>query len=127
LPHRFSLFKILGHKCASGFSGAQALLRMLNQEPQPVSSELNHELRPMNKNSRPMVLILCTGNSCRSHMPQGILRAAVVDLVNVQRAGSKPAGYVHPLAIRVLAEIGIDISRHRSMNPTGFEGNPLTR
>jgi arsenate reductase (thioredoxin) len=125
LPHRFSLFKILGHKCASGFAGAQALLRMLSQEPQPVSSELNRELRPTNKNSKPMVLILCTGNSCRSHMPQGILRAAVGDLVNVQSVGCKPAGYVHPLAIRALAEIGIDISRHRSMNLNEFRAHPV--
>ena len=64
--------------------------------------------------ARPLVLILCTGNSCRSHLAEGILRAAAGDLVNVQSAGSLPAGWVHPLAIQVMAEIGIDISGHRS-------------
>ena len=62
----------------------------------------------------PLVLILCTGNSCRSHMAEGILRAAAGDGVRVASAGSKPAGYVHPLAIQALAEIGIDISAHHS-------------
>ena len=62
----------------------------------------------------PLVLILCTGNSCRSHMAEGILRDAVGGALRVASAGSKPAGHVHPLAIQVLAEIGIDISAHRS-------------
>lgn len=63
---------------------------------------------------KPAVLILCTGNSCRSHLAEGVLRAAAGDWVEVQSAGSKPAGYVHPLAIQVMKEIGIDISSHRS-------------
>jgi arsenate reductase (thioredoxin) len=65
-------------------------------------------------NEKPIVLILCTGNSCRSHMAEGILRAAAGDLLEVHSAGSKPAGYVHPLAIKVMGEIGVDISRHSS-------------
>ena len=69
---------------------------------------------------KPTVLILCTGNSCRSHMAEGILRTAAGDLLDVQSAGSKPAGYVHPLAIRALAEIGIDLSGHRSKHMDGF-------
>lgn len=60
------------------------------------------------------VLILCTGNSCRSHMAEGILRNAAGDLLEVHSAGSMPAGYVHPMAIEVLREIGIDISGHCS-------------
>ena len=60
------------------------------------------------------VLILCTGNSCRSHMAEGILRQAAGDLFEVYSAGSHPAGYVHPTAIEVLKEIGIDISGHTS-------------
>lgn len=63
---------------------------------------------------KPSVLILCTGNSCRSHLAEGILRDAGGDLFDVHSAGSKPAGYVHPLAIRVMKEIGIDIAGHRS-------------
>lgn len=70
--------------------------------------------------SKPTVLILCTGNSCRSHMAEGILRAAAGDLVEVQSAGSKPAGYVHPKAIAALAEIGIDISGHHSKHMNEF-------
>jgi arsenate reductase len=61
-----------------------------------------------------IVLILCTGNSCRSHLAEGILRAAAGDFLEVVSAGSKPAGYVHPLAIQAMQEIGIDISAHRS-------------
>jgi arsenate reductase len=62
----------------------------------------------------PLVLILCTGNSCRSHLAEAILHDAAGDLIRVASAGSKPAGYVHPLALRVLAEIGLDASSHRS-------------
>ena len=69
---------------------------------------------------KPTILILCTGNSCRSHMAEGILRAAAGDLLDVQSAGSKPAGYVHPLAIKALAEIGIDISAHHSKHMDEF-------
>ena len=70
--------------------------------------------------AKPLVLVLCTGNSCRSHLAEGVLRAAASDLVEVESAGSKPAGYVHPLAIRVMAEIGIDISTHRSKHLNEF-------
>lgn len=63
---------------------------------------------------KPTALILCTGNSCRSHMAEGILRAAAGDLLDVRSAGSQPAGFVHPRAIEVMREIGIDISGHTS-------------
>ena len=53
-------------------------------------------------------------------MAEGILRAAVGDKLRVSSAGSKPAGYVHPLAIRALAEIGIDISSHHSKHLNEF-------
>jgi len=74
----------------------------------------------MNANSKPTVLVLCTGNSCRSHMAEGFLRAAAGDRVNVQSAGSKPAGHVHPLAIRVMSEVGINIAGHRSKHLSEF-------
>ena len=70
--------------------------------------------------AKPNVLILCTGNSCRSHMAEGILRAAAGDVVAVHSAGSKPAGYVHPKAIQVMNEIGIDISAHTSKHMNDF-------
>jgi arsenate reductase len=69
---------------------------------------------------KPLVLILCTGNSCRSHLAEGILRAAAGDVIEVASAGSKPSGYVHPLAIEVMQEIGIDISSHSSKHLNVF-------
>jgi len=69
---------------------------------------------------KPLVLILCTGNSCRSHLAEGILRAAAGDLIEVASAGSKPAGYVHPKSIEVMREIGIDLSGHTSKHLEEF-------
>jgi arsenate reductase len=74
---------------------------------------------------KPTILILCTGNSCRSHLAEGILRAAAGDIFNVKSAGSKPAGYVHPLAIQVMKEIGIDISGHHSKHLNDFLQHPI--
>jgi arsenate reductase len=53
-------------------------------------------------------------------MAEGILRQAAGDLVHVESAGSNPAGYVHPKAIQVLKEIGIDISSHTSKHMNDF-------
>jgi arsenate reductase len=69
---------------------------------------------------KPLVLILCTGNSCRSHLAEGLLRAAAGDLLEVASAGSKPAGYVHPLSVEVMRELGIDISAHHSKHMDEF-------
>ena len=74
---------------------------------------------------KPTILILCTGNSCRSHIGEGILRAALGDRANVVSAGSKPAGFVHPLAVKVMAEIGIDISTHQSKHLNEFTTQPV--
>ncbi len=59
------------------------------------------------------VLVLCTGNSCRSQMAEGLLRAKAPDRFEVHSAGTHPC-FVHPLAIESMAEIGIDISAHQS-------------
>jgi arsenate reductase len=75
--------------------------------------------------SKPTVLILCTGNSCRSHLAEGILRQTAGDILNVVSAGSKPAGYVHPLAIAAMKEIGIDLSDHRSKSWDEFKHEPI--
>ena len=81
----------------------------------------------MEKQVKPLVLILCTGNSCRSHMAEGILREVAGDVLNVQSAGSAPTGSVHPLAILTLGEIGIDISSHTSKHMNEFlSGNVET-
>lgn len=75
--------------------------------------------------SKPTVLILCTGNSCRSHLAEGILRAAAGDFLDVQSAGSNPSGHVHPLSLEVMREIGIDITTHHSKHMNEFLGRPV--
>jgi arsenate reductase len=64
------------------------------------------------------VLFLCTGNSCRSQMAEGLVNHDLGDGWQAVSAGTEPAGYVHPLAIRVMAELGIDMSGQRS-KPAG--------
>jgi len=63
--------------------------------------------------ARKRVLILCTGNSCRSQMAEGWVRAVLGDRWAATSAGSHPAGAVHPLAVRVMVEAGVDISGAR--------------
>ncbi|MEO6050099.1 MAG: arsenate reductase ArsC [Pyrinomonadaceae bacterium] len=64
-------------------------------------------------NSKKSVLILCTGNSARSQMAEGLLRHLAGDRFEVESAGTV-ASFVRPQAITVMAEIGIDITPHRS-------------
>ena len=68
------------------------------------------------------VLFLCTGNSCRSQMAEGLLRRAAGDLLGAYSAGTNPAAAVHPLAIQVMAELGIDISDQRPKNVKEYLG-----
>ena len=70
--------------------------------------------------TKPQILILCTGNSCRSQMAEAILQNAVGDKADVFSAGSHPSGRVHPLAIKVVAELGLDISEYRSKSTSEF-------
>lgn len=56
------------------------------------------------------VLFLCTGNSCRSQMAEGLLRHLAEGRFDACSAGLAPRDHVHPLAVQVMAEIGIDIS-----------------
>jgi len=67
------------------------------------------------------VLILCTGNSARSQMAEGLLRRMAGDSFEVFSAGTRPAG-LNPNAVAAMAEIGIDISEHRSKSVGEFEG-----
>jgi len=67
------------------------------------------------------VLFLCTGNSCRSQMAEGFLRHMAGDRFEAFSAGVKPT-QVNPLAIKVMAEAGIDISKHRSKSAMEFIG-----
>jgi arsenate reductase len=70
------------------------------------------------------VLILCTGNSCRSQMAEGLMRTlaqrAGVE-IEVHSAGTRPC-FVHPLAIEAMAAVGIDIASHRSKSVLLFAG-----
>ena len=61
-------------------------------------------------NKKRSVLFLCTGNSCRSQMAEAIVNARLSDNWRAFSAGTEPSGYVHPKAIRVLDEIGIEHS-----------------
>jgi len=75
---------------------------------------------PTNKPDLPVVLILCTGNSCRSQMAEAFLRAAAGDIVEVCSAGTKPVGYINPHVIHVMREADVDLTlppyRSKSMN-----------
>ncbi len=70
---------------------------------------------------RPRVLVLCTGNSARSQMAEGLFRRRVGDRYEFFSAGTKPTS-VRPEAIEVMREIGIDISGHRSKSIDEFAG-----
>jgi arsenate reductase len=74
---------------------------------------------------RPRIVFLCTGNSCRSQMAEGLLRRRLGDRVDVASAGTRPAGLVHPFAIRAMAEIDVDISDHRPKTITGLGDAPI--
>jgi arsenate reductase len=67
------------------------------------------------------VLILCTGNSARSQMAEGLLRSWGGDRFEVRSAGTKPS-IVRPEAIAVMSELGIDLSSHRSKHVREFDG-----
>ncbi|GIV95682.1 MAG: arsenate reductase [Herpetosiphonaceae bacterium] len=70
------------------------------------------------------VLILCTGNSARSQMAEGLLRNLAGERIDVFSAGTRPST-VHPLAVRAMAERGIDISQQRSKHLNEFLDQPF--
>lgn len=63
--------------------------------------------------SKKRVLILCTGNSCRSQMAQGWVNHELGEVWEAHSAGTRPAAAVHPFAVRAMAEVGVDISGGR--------------
>ncbi len=71
--------------------------------------------------SKPRVLFLCTGNSCRSQMAEGWLRHQAGDRFEVFSAGTQPQR-VNPDAVRVMQEAGVDISRQQSKSVSKFLG-----
>jgi arsenate reductase len=66
------------------------------------------------------ILFLCTGNAARSQMAEAIANAFHGDAVDAVSAGSRPAGWVHPLAIRAMAEVGVDIQDAESKGAEPF-------
>lgn len=70
--------------------------------------------------TKPTVLVLCTGNSCRSQMAEGLLRETAGDFLNAASAGSRPTGRIHPKAVEAMREIGIDISGQHSKHVNEF-------
>ena len=73
---------------------------------------------------KPRVLFLCTGNSARSQMAEGWLRHLAGDRFEVFSAGTHPAG-LNPGSVETMAEVGIDISGHRSKNALEFLLQPF--
>jgi arsenate reductase len=71
--------------------------------------------------SKPAILVVCTGNSARSQMAEGLLRHRLGEQYEIQSAGTDPKG-VRPEAIAAMREIGIDISGHRSKSVDEFLG-----
>ena len=74
--------------------------------------------------SKPRVLILCTGNSCRSQIGEGWVRHDLGDRVEVHSAGTKPS-FVHPKAIQVMAEAGVDLASHTSKSVQDVKALPF--
>jgi arsenate reductase len=74
--------------------------------------------------SKKRILILCTGNSARSQMAEGLFRHEAGGQFEIASAGTKPT-QVRPEAIQAMREIGIDISQHRSKSVDEFTGQPL--
>ena len=72
--------------------------------------------------SKPNLLVLCTGNSARSQMAEALFRRHGSDLFNAYSAGTEPKG-INPLTVEVMAEIGIDMSGHRSKNLSEYLGH----
>jgi len=71
---------------------------------------------------KPAVLLLCTGNSCRSQMAEAFLRALGDDRFTAFSAGTEPVERVHPLAVQVMAEKGIDLAGQRPKSVGEFLG-----
>ena len=70
----------------------------------------------------PGVLVLCTGNSCRSQIAEGFLRKHAGDRFAIYSAGTEPAAEIHPLARTVMAEKGVDLADHRPKSYREFLG-----
>lgn len=77
--------------------------------------------------NNPNILVLCTGNSCRSQIAEGYLRHYAGDQFGVHSAGTDPKEQVHPLAVKVMAEGGVDISKQYPKHLKQFLGHMPVR
>jgi arsenate reductase len=75
--------------------------------------------------SQKKVLFLCTGNSCRSQMAEGLVNHSLSQEWQAYSAGTEPSGYVHPMAIQAMAELAIDISSQESKSTEAFRDGRL--
>jgi arsenate reductase len=73
------------------------------------------------------VLFICTGNSARSQMAEGLVNHFLGEQWEASSAGTKPSGYVHPLAVQAMAELEIDISSQRSKSVDEFRDTAFDR
>ena len=92
---------------------AETAVDEAGEEPvveEAAGEEAGGETAPAEAAGAPRVLFLCTGNSCRSQMAEGLLRNLAPDAYESLSAGSRPAEAVHPMAIAVMQELEIDIS-----------------
>ncbi len=71
------------------------------------------------------ILFLCTGNAARSQMAEALARADHGDVLEAVSAGSRPTGWVHPLAIKAMEDLDIDLSGARSKSVEGFRDTPF--
>src|SRR5215475_2846365 len=71
------------------------------------------------------ILFLCTGNAARSQMAEALARIDYPDLVAPVSAGSRPAGFVHPMAIQAIRDLGVVIEKARSKSAAEFYDTPL--
>lgn len=74
---------------------------------------------------RQKILFLCTANAARSQMAEAIANAFHGDKVEAVSAGSRPAGWVHPLAIRAMGALGVDINSATSKGADQFINQPF--
>jgi arsenate reductase len=77
--------------------------------------------------NKPMILVLCTGNSARSQMAEAFLRQSKGENFEIASAGTEPKPQVHPLAVAVMKEIGIDISEQKPKELKAFLGRAPVR
>jgi arsenate reductase len=77
------------------------------------------------KNEKKRVLFLCTGNAARSQMAEAIARSEHGDLLDPVSAGSRPTGWVHPLAVKAMEELGVSMEGARSKSADEFRDEPF--